>query len=110
MLPTHSSIPRNWSRHLIEIRTLHKVTNIHANADSSFTVQFQKENSLSAKHLLVATGSGPKGYAWMERLSIKLIDRVPSLFSFNVLDSKLHELQGLSVPLIMVIFNKEGWA
>jgi len=89
-------------KHQIEIRTLHKVTNIHANADSSFTVQFQKENSLSAKHLLVATGSGPKGYAWMERLSIKLIDRVPSLFSFNVLDSKLHELQGLSVPLAHV--------
>ena len=86
------------NKHRIEIRTLHKVTNIHASQEGYFTLQFLKASSISAKQVLVATGSGPRGYAWMERLGLKMINRVPSLFSFNVPESNLHALQGLSVP------------
>ncbi|MFK8055643.1 MAG: aminoacetone oxidase family FAD-binding enzyme [Saprospiraceae bacterium] len=89
-------------RHGIEIRTQHKVTNIHASTEGHFTLQFLKDDSLSAKQILIATGSGPRGYAWMEKLGIKLVDRVPSLFSFNVPFPKLHALQGLSMPAASV--------
>ena len=87
------------TKHSIEVRTRHKVTNIHASQEGHFTLQFLKATSLSAKQVLVATGSAARGYVWMERLGLKMIDRVPSLFSFNVPEQKLHELQGLSVPL-----------
>ncbi len=84
-------------KHRIEIWTQHKVTNLHASPGRPFTLQFLKRDSLSAKQILVATGSGPRGYAWMERLGLKMVDRVPSLFSFNIPTPALHVLQGLSV-------------
>jgi len=86
----------------IKILTKQKVTNIHTAPDGNFNLQFLKSDSLSAKQILIATGSAPRAYTWMERLGIELIDRVPSLFSFNVPEPSLHELQGLSVPMASI--------
>lgn len=86
------------TKYNIEIRTQVKVTNIHVTSSGDFTLQFQREDSLSAKQILVATGSGPRGYTFMEKLGLPLVPRVPSLFSFNVPSPQLHSLQGLSVP------------
>ena len=47
--------------------------------------------------LLLATGSSPSGYAIARSLGHDLEPPVPSLFTFNIKDSKLHELAGVSV-------------
>ncbi|SET31673.1 BaiN/RdsA family NAD(P)/FAD-dependent oxidoreductase [Hymenobacter actinosclerus] len=50
--------------------------------------------------LLVATGGAPKSeqYNWLRQLGHAVQEPVPSLFTFNVPDSPLRELPGVSVP------------
>ncbi|MBD2176120.1 NAD(P)/FAD-dependent oxidoreductase [Pseudanabaena sp. FACHB-1998] len=56
--------------------------------------------------LLLATGSSPSGYAIARSLGHELEPPVPSLFTFNIKDSKLHELAGVSVnPAIVKLIS-----
>ncbi len=64
-------------------------------------VGFELETSLgrlSAKQLLLATGSAPSIYQMLGELGIPIVAPVPSLFSFNLKAPALTELQGLSMP------------
>ena len=55
---------------------------------------------LRPAQLLVATGGSPKstGYDWLRALGHPIAEPVPSLFTFNVPQSPLSELMGVSVP------------
>ena len=56
--------------------------------------------------LLLATGSSPSGYAIARSLGHELVPPVPSLFTFNIKDSQLHELAGVSVnPAIVKLIS-----
>lgn len=48
--------------------------------------------------VFVATGSSPKVFAWLENLGHTIVPLVPSLFTFNIPTSPLHQLSGISVP------------
>ncbi|WP_167855585.1 BaiN/RdsA family NAD(P)/FAD-dependent oxidoreductase [Hymenobacter fodinae] len=56
--------------------------------------------TLEVARLLIATGGAPKAdqYAWLRQLGHSIQEPVPSLFTFNVPDSPLRELPGVSVP------------
>ena len=64
---------------------------------------------LEVSRLLIATGGHPKsgGYDWLRELGHSIAEPVPSLFTFNVPDSPLRELPGLSVPLARVVLAGE---
>ncbi|MET4106162.1 NAD(P)/FAD-dependent oxidoreductase [Hymenobacter sp. UYP22] len=55
---------------------------------------------LQAARVLIATGGAPKleQYAWLRQLGHTVQEPVPSLFTFNVPNSPLQELPGVSVP------------
>ena len=55
---------------------------------------------LTVARLLIATGGAPKAeqYEWLRQLGHTIATPVPSLFTFNVPDSPLRELPGVSVP------------
>jgi predicted Rossmann fold flavoprotein len=53
--------------------------------------------SFSCKRLILATGSSAEGHKWAEALGHSIQKPVPSLFTFNVPDSPLKELSGISV-------------
>ncbi len=57
---------------------------------------FTKTSSFEADKIIITTGGQPKktGFNWLEELGIRIIDPVPSLFSFNIEDSFLHQLMG----------------
>lgn len=65
--------------------------------------------TLQVKKLLVATGGNPKssGYDWLRRLGHAVCEPVPSLFTFNVPNSPLKELMGVSVPRARVVLAGE---
>jgi len=65
--------------------------------DSKFDVILKNGENLVCDRLLLATGSSPSGYAIARSLGHELEPPVPSLFTFNIKDSKLHELAGVSV-------------
>jgi predicted Rossmann fold flavoprotein len=65
--------------------------------DSKFDVILKNGENLVCDRLLLATGSSPSGYAIARSLGQELEPPVPSLFTFNIKDSKLHELAGVSI-------------
>lgn len=64
---------------------------------------------LQASRLLIATGGNPKstGYDWLRHLGHHIAEPVPSLFTFNVPESPLHNLPGVSVPHSRVVLAGE---
>ncbi|GAB2787485.1 hypothetical protein HNQ93_002726 [Hymenobacter luteus] len=65
--------------------------------------------ALCVARLLVATGGAPKleQYKWLQQLGHSIQEPVPSLFTFNVPDSPLRELPGVSVPRARVRVSGE---
>ncbi len=62
-----------------------------------FQVELKNERVMKCDRLLIATGSNPLGYRWAKNLGHKIEPAVPSLFTFNVRDSRLEGLAGVSV-------------
>ncbi|RYU81326.1 NAD(P)/FAD-dependent oxidoreductase [Hymenobacter persicinus] len=64
---------------------------------------------MHVQRLLVATGGLPKseGYNWLRTLGHGVVEPVPSLFTFNVPESPLKDLMGVSVPLARVVLAGE---
>ncbi len=60
----------------------------------------QLGTTLRVSRLLIATGGSPKSanYDWLRALGHRVAEPVPSLFTFNVPNSPLNELMGVSVP------------
>lgn len=62
-----------------------------------FEISLRNGSKLSADRVLLATGSNPLGYRWAEKLGHSIESPVPSLFTFNIKDSRLKDLAGVSV-------------
>lgn len=63
---------------------------------------------LEADRVLVATGSNPRIWEALARLGHSIIEPVPSLFTFNIQDARIKDLQGLSVPDAIVKLPQHG--
>jgi predicted Rossmann fold flavoprotein len=84
----------------VKIITGKGVVSIQKNSgeDSKFKINFQDE-SLTFDKVLIATGGNPNkdSYRWLAALGHTIIPPVPSLFTFNIPDSKYGGLMGISV-------------
>ena len=69
------------------------------NAAKKFRLNLSDGSESEVNGLLISTGGYPKAesYAWLQQLGHTIIAPVPSLFTFNVPDSALKELQGVAV-------------
>jgi predicted Rossmann fold flavoprotein len=73
---------------------------------NKFDITLKNRENLLCDRLLLATGSSPSGYEIARSLGHELEPPVPSLFTFNIKDSKLHELAGVSVnPAIVKLIS-----
>lgn len=59
-------------------------------------------------YVLVATGSNPAGQALCRSLGHSTSDPVPSLFTFNIEDSRLQDLEGVSLPEVELSLESDG--
>jgi predicted Rossmann fold flavoprotein len=98
----------------VEILLNSSVTKISPLPDGGFHLTVNSSGvSIPAQfqvaRLLVATGGHPKsgGYDWLRDLGHSIAEPVPSLFTFNIPESPLRELPGLSVPLARVVLAGE---
>ena len=76
--------------------------------DNGFRVHLSKGEVLTCDRLLLATGSSTKAYQWLESLGHKIEPPVPSLFTFNVPDSPLLDLSGVSLPKVHLEIEGTG--
>ena len=92
----------NTARRLgIDIRTSCGVSALTALPDQSgWQLTLLDGSTLRADRVLVATGGYPQlpSYDWLPNQAEPLLSPVPSLFTFNVPDSPLLTLAGVSVP------------
>lgn len=82
----------------LNIKTSHAVKAIEAE-EHQLTLHFLKQPSRSFDKIIVATGGSPKrrGLEWLEALNHKIVDPVPSLFTFNMPQETITELMGIVV-------------
>ncbi|SHF94403.1 hypothetical protein SAMN05443549_101919 [Flavobacterium fluvii] len=63
--------------------------------DNCWKIETQKENYIAEK-LVLATGSNPKIWEMLQTFGHAIVNPVPSLFTFNIKDSRIKELPGVS--------------
>ena len=69
---------------------------------SGFILKFVNGDNFPCNKILVSTGSNNKVWDWLATLGHTIVPPVPSLFTFNVPDSPLVEISGVSVPKVHV--------
>ncbi len=84
----------------VDIRTncgVHKI--IPTTSTNTFTLILANGEFLHCDKLVIATGGNAKksSYDWLHELGHTIEEPVPSLFTFNIPNSKLTELMGVSV-------------
>jgi len=62
-----------------------------------FEIELKSGEKLKCDRLLLATGSNPSGFKWAKDLGHTIELPVPSLFTFNISDSRIQDLAGVSV-------------
>jgi predicted Rossmann fold flavoprotein len=70
--------------------------------NGGFKVFIQQDGSIFCQALLLTTGNGTNGYALASSLGHTIISPVPSLFTFNIPDSSLKALAGVSVSNVKI--------
>ncbi len=65
-------------------------------------------DSFSAEKIVIATGSNPKIWQLLESFGHTIIPAVPSLFTFNIKDSRIVDLPGLSTNASVKVLDKKG--
>ncbi|GAB2580052.1 BaiN/RdsA family NAD(P)/FAD-dependent oxidoreductase [Spirosoma areae] len=90
----------NTARRLgIDVRTSCGVASLQPTKSGQWTVELLTGETLLADRVLLATGGYPQrsSYNWLPEQTETLLTPVPSLFTFNVPDSPLLPLAGVSV-------------
>ena len=99
----------------VRILTNTSVEEVEALAHGGFSLKLSGAGTahhgpaLPASRVLIATGGNPKSanYDWLRALGHTIAEPVPSLFTFNVPNSPLSELMGVSVPQARVVLAGE---
>ena len=66
--------------------------------DNLWKIETQNENYITEK-LILATGSNPKIWEMLQTFGHAIVTPVPSLFTFNIKDSRIKELPGVSAQV-----------
>jgi predicted Rossmann fold flavoprotein len=87
----------------LEIRLRQRFNQI-AKVDDHFQLTSGEGHELACRYLALATGSHPEGHALAKSFGHTIVAPVPSLFTFNIPTSSLHDLAGISVPEVTLKF------
>jgi predicted Rossmann fold flavoprotein len=70
--------------------------------DTAWKIETQSENYLTEK-LILATGSNPKVWEMLQTFGHAVVSPVPSLFTFNIKDSRIKELPGVAAQVTVKV-------
>ncbi|WGD33601.1 NAD(P)/FAD-dependent oxidoreductase [Olleya sp. YS] len=77
----------------VEVLTNQSVTRFQ-NVKQTWKI-ITKTDQFSAEKLIVATGSNPKIWSFLEGLGHTIVNPVPSLFTFNIKDDRIKDIPGV---------------
>lgn len=90
----------------VEILLNQSVKEIQKDSDH-FIINTTTE-TFSTEKLVIATGSNPKIWQLLEGLGHTVVPAVPSLFTFNIKDSRIIDLPGLSTDASVEVLDGKG--
>jgi len=95
----------------VKVHYKREVVKISMNGDGRFHLTLSNDDQILAARLIVTSGGFNKieSYQWLKDLGLKIVKPVPSLFTFNVPDSQMKDLMGLSVPQATVQIPGTKW-
>jgi predicted Rossmann fold flavoprotein len=83
----------------VEVFTQMPVVDIRKK-DEGFVIEFANGQQSYFDEVVISSGSSGKIWEILENLGHTIVQPVPSLFTFNIKDTRLNNLQGVSVPLV----------
>lgn len=92
-------------QHGVQIECNREVTAIQVAENHSFVLAIRQANTLlQCRKLIIATGGSPKesGLEWLKKLGHRIVPPVPSLFTFNMPQENITQLQGIAVKNAIV--------
>ncbi|MGB3292475.1 MAG: NAD(P)/FAD-dependent oxidoreductase [Phormidesmis sp.] len=97
----------------VQIKTRSPIASIErtnsAGLEHGFRLQLKAQGGyVECSRLLLATGSSPAGHRLAKSLGHSIEPPVPSLFTFNVADKRLHELSGVAVNPVTLQLKVKG--
>lgn len=83
----------------IDIKEQVEVKQVTPRFHGGFDLKLSTGEKMECDKLIIACGGSPKpeGMYWIKELGHEIIEPVPSLFTFNIQNEELAELQGISV-------------
>lgn len=72
-----------------------------------FTINTATE-TFSAKKIVIASGSNPKIWKMLDVMGHSIVPAVPSLFTFNIKDSRIMDLPGISTKASLKVQDGKG--
>lgn len=85
----------------VDIRTNSGVESIEKD-DNQWVVKLESKKELRADKVLVATGGSKKMWDSLKKIGHRIIEPVPSLFTFNIKDPRINGLAGVSALNVLL--------
>ncbi|MFL9831263.1 NAD(P)/FAD-dependent oxidoreductase [Flavobacterium sp. ST-87] len=83
---------------VLTVQRVQSIFNPEISGENLWKIETQNESYLTEK-LIMATGSNPKIWDLLQTYGHAIINPVPSLFTFNIKDSRIKELPGVSAQV-----------
>ena len=83
-------------------QSVQSIFNPEVSGENLWKIETQSENYLSEK-LILATGSNPKVWEMLQNFGHAVVSPVPSLFTFNIKDSRIKELPGVAAQVTVKV-------
>jgi predicted Rossmann fold flavoprotein len=83
-------------------QSVQSIFNPEVSGENFWKIETQTENYLAEK-LILATGSNPKVWEMLQIFGHTVISPVPSLFTFNIKDSRIKELPGVAAQVTVKV-------
>ena len=89
------------NKHHVSINYSQNVLDIEPQKDYTFQIKTQSD-TYHCKKLLIATGSSAKFWKLLNKLGHTIVEPVPSLFTFNIVDTRIKDIPGVVVSNVNV--------
>ncbi len=83
-------------------QSVQSIFNPEVSGENFWKIETQTENYLAEK-LILATGSNPKVWEMLQNFGHAVVSPVPSLFTFNIKDSRIKELPGIAAQVTVKV-------
>ena len=83
-------------------QSVQSIFNLEVSGENLWKIETQTENYLAEK-LILATGSNPKVWEMLQNFGHAVVSPVPSLFTFNIKDSRIKELPGVAAQVTVKV-------